>query len=155
VNSVIGLANAKVGIPIEPQVIQEQANITALSGPMYQGNLGLLFSVVAVRPFGAEFVFRGGLLPAEDPYGGRVDVEIPLIPVFSTGRYVTLEHLHGTFGPDHIRYMKRVRRRTIVYKPAGFLLPPICPRGAFRFAVKVTWNGGGHTTTRTRVRCPR
>lgn len=153
-NSVIGLARAEVAIPIGSQVVHEKARITALSGPMYHGNLGLLFNVIALRPFGAEFVFQGGLLPAGDPYGGRVDVELPLIPVFWTGRYVALERVHGTFGPDRVMYVKRIGRRTVTYKPAGFLLPDACPRGGFRFAAQVTWNGGRRTTARTRVRCP-
>jgi hypothetical protein len=152
-NSRVGSGVARVEVPIGNDHFFETAYITIVSAPVQNERLHLLFYVQAWSPVGATFVFDSSLTPAPSPYGGRLEVEIPLIPAFPQTEYVALVHLRGTIGPEGITYYRRGRHRMIGYRPAGLLLPNTCPHGGFRFAATLQLQSS-RRTARTSVHCP-
>jgi hypothetical protein len=156
-NSLMGYGTATAAIPIGPEIEQESANITLIRAPTQNGHLALLFYTNAVSPISAQLVFPGLLLPTPTPapFGGRIDIAIPLVPSLPEGPDVAVIELTATLGPKHLTYYEHRHGHTIAYNPKGILLPNTCPRGGFPFAATFGFLDGTHANAHTTVPCPR
>lgn len=153
-NSIMGYGTATAEIPIGTGINKESANITIVRSPTQNGHFAMLFYAEAGSPIKAELVFPGLLLPTTRPYGGRVNIGIPLIPTVPDGPDVAVTRLTATLGPEHLTYYTHRHGHTVPYNPKGILLPDTCPRGGFPFATTITFQNQAHAHTRTTVPCP-
>jgi hypothetical protein len=153
-DSIMGHGEALAEIALGPDIVRERAPITILRAPDREGRFALLFDVVGTNPLYATAIFPGALLPASAPFGGRVSMELPLVPSIPGAEDVALAQLQATIGPSGVTYYERVGGRTLAYQPPGILLPDSCPRGGFPFAAEFSFADGGHTSTFTTVPCP-
>ncbi len=150
----IGTARALVKLATGGQVIPEYALITLLSGPLEQGRLGLVAYVDGQHPFGAKLVFAGEARDARAPYGGELTVHLPPIPGIEDLATLYLVQMRLTIGAHAIRYYERRRGRRVAYHPEGVLLPTRCPRGGYRFRVRVGFVDGTSTGATSIAPCP-
>jgi hypothetical protein len=155
-DSLMGYGAATAEIPIGPALFSETANVTIFRAPAQAGQIGLLFHVDAASPVSAELVFPGLLLSASPPFGGRIDINVPLVPSLPGGPNVAVVKLHMTVGPaKKIFYYERVHGKTLRYHPKGVLLPDSCPSGGFPFAASFAFEDGSQATAAATVPCPR
>ena len=154
-DSRMGFGSALAEIQFGPEIVQEPGDIAVLSGPVQNGHLALLFWANGLSPVNAQLVFPGLLLPAAPPFGGRVDVDVPLIPSLPQAPDVAIVSLNATIGPSHLTYYEELNGRIVAYKPTGILLPKRCPRSGFQFAASFAFLDGSHASARTVVPCPR
>jgi hypothetical protein len=154
-NAVMGYGTALAEIPIGPSLASEAAEVTILRATNRSGHLALLIYVNAPTPISGQFVFPALLLPAKHPYGGRLDMAIPLITSFPQGPDVAVTQFHSTLGPLHLHYREQKQGHTIEYTPKGPPLPNRCPHGGFQFAATFAFQDGSHATASTKVPCPR
>ncbi|HMJ02656.1 MAG TPA: hypothetical protein VK506_06925, partial [Conexibacter sp.] len=106
------------------------------------------------RPFGGRIVLAGHVAAAAAPYGGAIAVRFPVVPALEEVADVALVDLRLMVGDPRIRYVERVRGRTVRYRPEGVVLPNRCPRGAFRFRAELGFEDGTRASATTTVRCP-
>ncbi|MGH2853330.1 MAG: hypothetical protein ACRDLF_03950 [Solirubrobacteraceae bacterium] len=154
-DSRMGYGTALAEIPIGPEIVHETAHITLLRAPTQNGRLALLFYANGEIPVWAPVTLPGLLLPAPAPYGGRIDINVPLIPSLPGAPPVAITKLHSTIGPEHLTYYEHLHRRGVGYRPKGILLPQRCPHDGFSFAAALTFDGGEQARARTTVPCPR
>lgn len=152
--SLMGYGTATAEIPIGPLIVDESAHITIFRAPAEEGAIGLLFSAEASAPVFAELVFPGLLLPAEQPFGGHIIINVPIVPALPGGPNVAVTQLHSIIGPKSIVYDERVGDRTIHYRPKGVAVPTSCPRGGFPFAASFSFEDGTRAASRTAAPCP-
>jgi hypothetical protein len=153
-NSVMGYGVVFTGIVLGNTVITENAPITILRAPYSNdSNLALLFYAEGTKPVATDTVFSGLLVPAPMPFGGQVNIGVPLVETLPGAPYISVIRLHATLGPKGVTYYERVARVTLAYKPLGILLPPRCPRGGFQFAAEFAFVDGSNARARTAVRC--
>jgi len=152
-NSIVGYGSAVVEVPFGPRVVQEHAPITIFSQPLTHGFLGLLFAATGRSPVIADLSFGGFIVEAHAPFGGRLDTTLPLIPSVPKGPDVALVGLSTTIGPPSLVYRERAHGKVVAFHPKGMLLPRRCPRGGFRFAVRVMFSDGSSAGARTAVGC--
>lgn len=153
-DSVMGYGTATAQISIGPQIEQESASITIYRSPTQDEHLAMLFYVDARAPVSAQLVFPGLLLPTQEPYGGRVNIGVPLVPGLPQGPDVAVTKLKVTLGPEHVTYYQDRHGHTVPYNPKGILLPESCPRSGFPFAITLGFQDGTRTRARTAVACP-
>jgi hypothetical protein len=153
-DSRMGYGTALAEIPIGPEIVHETAHITLLRAPTQNGRLALLFYANGENPVWAPITLPSLLLPAPAPYGGRIDINLPLIPSLPGGPAVAITKLRSTIGPEHLTYYEHLHRRRVGYHPKGILLPPQCPRGGFPFAATLTFETGAQAHAHTTVPCP-
>jgi hypothetical protein len=154
-NSLMGHGSVLVEIPFTTGPVLERAHITLLSTSLQKGHPGLLFFASGESPVLAELIFPGLLLPAQAPFGGSLDTELPLVPSVSGGPDAAVIRMDTTIGPSHITYHERVHGRIVSFHPQGILLPSSCPRGGFLFVVHLTFQEGPDAAASTAVPCPR
>ena len=154
-NSLMGYGTALAEIPLGPSIIYETGRVTILRTASRAGHLGLLIYVNAEDPVSAQIVFPGLVLPAAAPFGGRLAMNIPLIPSLPEGPDAAVVQFHSTIGPLHLHYREQVHGRIIRYEPKGIPLPNTCPHGGFRFSARFTFQNGNHSRAFTTVPCPR
>ena len=118
------------------------------------GQLALLLYITAANPVGVQIALPSMLLGATAPYGGSVQIGVPLVPSFPDAPDVAVVQLTATLGPLGITYYERVHGHTIAYHPQGVLLPEHCPRGGFPFAAELGFVDGSTASARTVVPCP-
>jgi hypothetical protein len=152
--SLMGYGTAIAEIQIGPEIQQESARITLIRAPTQHGHLALLFYVNAVSPVRAELVFPGLLLPTQTPFGGRININVPLVPSVPLAPNVAIIRLTTTLGPEHLTYYEHRHGHTIPYNPKGILLPNTCPRGGFPFAATFSFLDGTQANAHTTVPCP-
>jgi hypothetical protein len=152
-NATMGLGTVLSGIVLGATPITEQAPIAIMRAPDREGKLALLFSSEGTTPVATRIVFSGLLLPAHVPFGGLVDIGVPLVPTLPGAPYISVIHLRATIGPRKIVYYERVDGRTLAYQPRGILLPERCPRGGFPFAAQFRFLDGSLRTARTAIPC--
>ena len=155
INSRIGFGSAVAEVPFEPDPVRAKATIRAFRAPDREGHLAFFFYTESITPVLAQLILPSLLLPAAPPFGGSINVAVPLVPSLPQGADVSVVQLEATIGPEHILYTERVHGRTVEYKPRGILLPNKCPRGGFRFAATLSFMDGSRTTAGTKVPCPR
>jgi hypothetical protein len=153
-DSRMGEGSALAEIPIGPCVYREKATVTILRAPEENGHLALLLFADGLTPVYAQIAAPGLLLPATVPYGGSVDIAVPLVPGLPGGPDVSVVQLKATLGPLGLTYYEHVRGRLIAYKPRGILLPRKCPHDGFAFSANFTFLGGSQMSTNTSVPCP-
>lgn len=153
-DSVMGHGVVLTGIVLGQTIITENAPITILRAPYTHGsNLALLFYAEGTEPVSTDTVFSGLLVAAPTPFGGQVNIGVPLVETLPGAPYISVIRLQATLGPHGVTYYERVAGVTLAYKPLGILLPPRCPRGGFQFSAEFTFEDGSSAEARTAVRC--
>jgi hypothetical protein len=153
-DSVMGLGQAQGEIASPAQITRVQARLTVLRAENTHGHIALLFDAQGLSATVPNVVFLGLVLPARRPFD-EIHIDAPLVPSAAGGSDVALVGLTATLGPAAgLRYTETAHGRTVPYRPNGILVPERCPRGGFPFAAALTFVGGSHASTQTRVRCP-
>jgi hypothetical protein len=153
-NSVMGYGSAIAALAIKRELVTEAARIAILRTAEQAGHPALLFYIYGESALSAEVVLPTEMLPAGRPYGGLLDIHVPLVPTFPEGPDVAVSELALAIGPRSLTYSERVHHRLVRYKPAGIPLPRHCPRGGFPFAIELRFLGGARASAATAVRCP-
>ena len=154
-DSVMGIGNAIAEFPVGLEIVHESAPVSIFRAPDQNGQLALLLYITAANPVGVQIALPSMLLGATAPYGGSVQIGVPLVPSFPDAPDVAVVQLTATLGPLGITYYERVHGHTIAYHPQGVLLPEHCPRGGFPFAAELGFVDGSTASARTVVPCPR
>ena len=155
VDSRMGYGTAFAEVPLGPGPIYEGATIAVFRAPDEEGHLALFFYTEASSPVLAQLVFPGLLLATRLPFGGAVNVNVPLVPTVPDGPDVSVVQIESTLGPEHLIYTESVHGGTRLYVPKGILLPDSCPRGGFPFAATLAFQDGSSASAHTAVPCPR
>jgi hypothetical protein len=153
-DSVMGTGNAIAEFPAGLEIVHESAPMSIFRAPEENGQIALLLYVTAANPVGVQIALPSLLLPAAAPFGGSVQIGVPLVPSFPDAPDVAIVQLTATLGPLGITYYERVHGHTIAYHPQGVLLPNSCPRGGFPFAAELGFVDGSTASARTVVPCP-
>ena len=153
-NSLMGYGTALAEIPIGPSIASETAQVTIMRATNQAGHLALLIYVNAPSPISEQITIPGLVLPTAAPYGGRLDMTIPLVPGLPGGPDVAVVQFRSTLGPLHLRYHEHVHGRVVEYEPKGVPLPTRCPRGGFRFSARFAFENGSHSNATSTVPCP-
>ena len=138
-----------------PEPVREGASIAVFRAPDEEGHLALFFYTEASTPILAQLVFPGLLLAAKAPFGGLINVNVPLVPSLPEGPDVSVVEIGATLGPEHLIYTEEVRGQIVTYQPKGILLPDSCPHGGFPFAATLAFRDGSHARAHTAMPCPR
>ena len=154
-NSRMGFGTAAAQMEVEHSIVPEAAEVSIVRGPTRDGHLALLFYVNGLEPVSAQIVIPGLLIPARLPFGGAVALDVPLVPSWPEGPYVSIVSLLSTLGPEHLTYYEHVKGKVVAYNPQGVLLPKVCPRGGFQFAGSFLFADGAKANSRTAVACPK
>jgi hypothetical protein len=154
-NSVMGYGTALAEIPLGPTPASETAQVTIVRATTQSGHLALLIYVNALSPVSEQIVFPSLLLPATAPYGGRLDMNIPLVPSLPEGPDVAVVQFRATLGPLHLRYHEHTHGHLIAYEPKGIPLPNKCPHKGFQFSARFTFQNNSHAIASTAVPCPK
>ena len=153
-NSLMGYGTALAEIPIGPSIIRESAQVTIMRATNQAGHLALLVYVNAPSPVSGQITFPGLVLPAPAPYGGLLDMTIPLVTGLPGGPDVAVVRFRSTLGPLHLHYREHVHGHVVEYEPKGVPLPDQCPRGGFRFFARFAFQNGSHSQAAATVSCP-
>jgi hypothetical protein len=153
-DSVMGYGVVRTGIVLGGTPVEESSPITILRAPEREGHLALLFFAEGTQPVVTNVIFSGVLLSAREPFGGKVQIGVPLVETLPGAPYVSVLHLHATIGPEHLTYYHNVSGVSLAFKPQGILLPPSCPRASFPFAAIFSFSDGTHASASTTVPCP-
>jgi hypothetical protein len=154
-NARIGFGDAIAVVPVLEHPVAEKASITALMGPPSSDRLEVLFYAEGLTPVFATFVFPGVVLEDSQPFGERIDTNIPLLPSWPEGPNVVLTSFSSTIGPLHLTYHRQVGGRTIAYHPHGVIVPRHCPRGGYPFGAQLSFEDGTTAGAVAHVPCPR
>jgi hypothetical protein len=153
-NSLMGFGTALVEIPVGPEILYETAHVTIVRTTERNGHLALLIYANGEAPVSAQIVFPGLISTAAPPFGGRLDMSIPLVPGLPEAPDVAVVQFRSTLGPLHLRYHEHIHGRVVQYEPKGIPLPNRCPRGGFRFAASFAFQDGSRSNAHTIVSCP-
>lgn len=153
-NSIMGYGTAVAEIPVGSEIREETAHVTIVRTTKHSQYLALLICAEGKTPVSTEIVFPGSILPAAAPFGGRLNMSVPLVPSLPGGPDVAIVRFHSTLGPLHLLYIEHVHGRIVKYKPKGIPLPYHCPRGGFPFAAQFAFQNGGNANATTHVPCP-
>lgn len=154
-NSLMGRGSALVDVPFTLGPVLEKVRITLLSGPVQEGHLGLLFFADGESPVIAQLIFPGLVLPAQAPFGGILETQLPLVHTVPEGPNAAVVSMQTTIGPSHITYYRRSHGRRVGFQPRGILLPSRCPHRGFLFTIQLGFQNGAHAEASTTVPCPR
>ncbi len=155
-SSYIGEGGAIAEIQFGPDILREEAHVSLLRTREEQGHqLVMLFLVDAEQPVSAQPILNGLLLPASRPYGGRIDIAVPLVESLPGAPYVAVVQIHLVIGPRSLTYYEHVAGKLVPYHPRGLRLPDRCPRGGYPFALALGFLDGTSATATTSVPCPR
>jgi hypothetical protein len=154
-NAAMGFGAAFTGVVLGDTIVTERAPIAIMRAPDRAGRMTLLFSSEGTTPVDTRIVFAGILQPAAVPFGGRVEIGIPLVPTLPGAPYISVISLHSTIGPRRVVYYEQVDGRTLAYRPLGILLPDRCPRGGFQFEAQFGFEDASLRTAHTSIPCPK
>jgi hypothetical protein len=152
-DSLMGTGSAVTALQVGPQILHEETTVTVVRAPERNGHLAMFFYAAGTEPVIARALFIGELLPANQPFGGRIRIMIPPITALP-GQYIGIERLHLVLAPPWLTYYERIRGKTIAYHPKGIPLPTVCPHGGFPFSATFVFLNGLEAKTDTRVSCP-
>jgi hypothetical protein len=151
-DSLMGTGRSLAAIQVGPQILHEKTTVTVVRAPERNGHLAMFFYAAGSEPVIARALFAGELLPAHQPFGGRIRITIPPIPTLP-GQYIAIEQLHLVLAPPGLTYYERIHGKTIAYHPKGVPLPTACPHGGFPFNTTVVFLNGVEAKADTRVPC--
>jgi hypothetical protein len=154
-NSLMGHGDALAELRFGTQIVTEGATISIARAPDQEGHIALLLYVSGPSPVNTQILSPAQLLPASGPYGGRLNIEVPLVASVPGAPDLAIVELSVTVGPQGLTYFDEVGGQTLAYRPKGILLPTHCPRGGFPFVGAFTFAGGRRVAARTVVSCPR
>lgn len=154
-NSIMGRGGAVAEMRFGEQLVRENARIAIARAPDEEGHIALLLYAVGPSPVDTQILSPAQLVPAAGPFGGQLNIRLPLVPSLPGAPYVAIAQMHTTIGPQGLVYEEQVGDSTLTYTPAGILLPNACPRGGFRFAAEFTFVDGSRQSARTTVPCPK
>jgi hypothetical protein len=154
-NSVMGFGEVLTGVVFGSETVAETAPITIVRAPDRDGRLAVLFYAEGTTPVDARIVFPGLLLAASAPFGGVVNIGVPLVETLPGAPYVSVVRLRSSIGPKRVVYYERVDGSTLAYRPLGILLPRTCPRGGFPFAARFGFADATQMSGHTSIRCPK
>lgn len=154
-NSLMGYGTAIAELPAGAKILNETARVTIVRTTEQSGHLALLIYADGETPVSAQIVFPGLVLGAPAPFGGRLDMSVPLTPSLPGAPDITIVQFHSTLGPLHLRYHEHIHGRVVDYEPKGIPLPDRCPRGGFPFSARFAFQDGTHSKATTAVPCPR
>jgi hypothetical protein len=153
-DSIMGGGSAFAELRFGEEIVTEHARLTIARAPNEEGHIALLFYAVGPSPVNTQILSPAQLVPAAPPFGGRLNIELPLVPSVPGAPDVAITQMHATIGPQGVTYTKQLAELTVPYTPRGILLPPSCPRGGFPFAAEFTFADGTHQVARTTIPCP-
>jgi hypothetical protein len=151
--SFIGEGSAVAEIQFGPEVLREAAQVSLLRTPE-EGRLAMFFLVDGEKPVSAQPILGGLLGPAPAPYGGRIDISVPLVESLPGASDVAVVQLHLVLGPRGLTYYEHVRGKLVPYHPRGLRLPGHCPHGGYPFALTLGFLDGSSGSATTSVPCP-
>jgi hypothetical protein len=154
-NSIMGRGSAVAELRFGAQLVTENASISIARAPDEAGHIALLLYASGPSPVNTQILSPAQLLPAGPPFGGRLNMELPVIPSVPGAPDVAIVSLRVTLGPRGLTYYEQAQGSTLAYTPKGILLPPACPRGGFPFTASFSFLDGSHPNARTTVPCPR
>jgi hypothetical protein len=114
----------------------------------------MFFLVDAQWPVYATPVMTGSLLAAPAPYGGEIDIGVPLVESLPGAPDVSVVQIRLRLGPRGLVYYEHVGSRFVPYRPIGLRLPGRCPPGGYPFALGLDFQGGSSASATTTVPCP-
>lgn len=153
-NSIMGRGDAIAELRFGTQIVAESATISIARAPDQEGHIALLLYVSGPSPVNTQILSPAQLLPASGPYGGRLNIEVPLVGSVPGAPDLAIVQLGVTIGPQGLTYFESLGGQTLAYQPKGILLPTRCPRGGFPFAGTFTFANGSRVTARKVVSCP-
>jgi hypothetical protein len=153
-DSLMGEGRAIAEFPVKHQVFRETAQIAIVRGAEQEGRLAMLLYVYNETAVNAELILPSQLFPGVRPFGGRLQIQVPLVTTLPEAPDLAVAELQLVLGPKDLIYYERAHGKQIRYKPAGVRLPGHCPRGGFPFAIQLGFLGGSHASARTAVPCP-
>jgi hypothetical protein len=153
-DSIMGHGSALAEMRFGSQLVRESAQITIARAPDEDGHIALLLYASGPSPVDTQILSPAQLIPASAPFGGRLNIQLPLVASVPGAPDVGIAQMHATLGPRGVTYFERADGNTLGYQPKGILLPRLCPRGGFPFAAEFNFLGGSSADARTRVPCP-
>jgi hypothetical protein len=153
-DSLMGYGTALAEIAIGPSILRETVQVEVFRTTSHDQHLTLLIYATGSTPVDAEIFFPAVVLPAPAPFGGRLDMDIPLVPSLPGAPDIAVVQFRSTLGPLHLRYNEHAHGRIIEYEPKGIPLPSHCPRGGFPFVAKFRFMDGSNAVAHTAVPCP-
>jgi hypothetical protein len=154
-NSIMGYGKATAELRFGSQIITESASITIARAPDQNGYLALLLYISGPTPVNTQILSPAQLLPAGGRFGGRLDIELPLVASVPGAPDIAIVQLNVTLGPLGVTYYENVGGQTLSYRPTGILLPHPCPRGGFPFAAEFDFVDGSRASADATIPCPR
>jgi hypothetical protein len=153
-NSIMGRGSAVAELRFGPQLVSENASISIARAPDQEGHIALLLYASGPSPVNTQILSPAQLLPTAPPFGGRLNMELPIIPSVPGAPDVAIVSLRVTLGPQGLTYYEQAEGNTLAFTPKGILLPTTCPRGGFPFAATFSFLDGSHPVARATVPCP-
>jgi len=153
-DSWMGEGQAVAELPIHHQPFSEEAQVAIFRGPEEDNHLTMLFYVYGETAVSADLILTGRLLAADGPFGGRLQIAVPLVQSLPEAPDLAVGELKFVLGPPGYTYYERVRGELIPYAPQRIRLPERCPRGGFPFAIDLNFLGGQRASAKTAVPCP-
>jgi hypothetical protein len=154
-NAIVGRGDALAELRLGQQLVIEAASISIARAPDQEGHIALLLYASGPSPVNTQILSPAQLLPAAAPFGGRLEMELPVIPSVPGAPDVAIVSVHVTLGPAGLTYYEQAEGSMLAYTPKGILLPTTCPRGGFPFAAVFSFLDGSHPAVQTTVPCPR
>ncbi len=154
-NSIMGRGRAVAELRLGPQLVTESASISIARAPDREGHISLLLYAVGPTPVNTQVLSPAQLLPSTPPFGGRLNMQLPVIPSVPGAPPIAIASMHVTLGPQGLTYYEQVAGGTLAYTPRGILMPTSCPRGGFHFAATFSFLDGSSTQTGDVVPCPK
>jgi hypothetical protein len=153
-DSIMGRGSATPELRFGSQLVTENASIAIARAPDQEGHIALLLYASGPTPVNTQILSPAQLLPTSPPFGGRLNMELPVIPSVPGGGDVAIVSLDVTLGPQGLTYYEQTEGATFTYTPKGIVLPPTCPHGGFPFAATFSFLDGSHPQARATVPCP-
>ena len=153
-DSLMGEGRAIAEFPVKGEVFREAAQIAIVRTAEQEGHLAMLLYVYDETAVSAQLILPSQALPDVRPFGGRLEIQVPLVTTLPEAPDLAVAEIQLVLGPKDLVYYERAHGKEIHYQPTGIKLPGRCPRGGFPFAIELGFLGGSHAGGRTAVPCP-
>jgi hypothetical protein len=153
-DSLMGEGRAIAEFPLKHEVFRETAQIAIVRGAEQEGRLAMLLYIYDETAVSAQLILPSQLFPGVRPFGGRLEIQVPLVATLPEAPDLAVAEIQLVLGPKDLVYYERAHGEEIRYKPAGVKVPGHCPRGGFPFTVELGFLGGSHASGATVVPCP-